>query len=218
MPHSGVTEEPSGAIERIERTGLIAVLRALGEREAGQVVDALVAAGVTVVEFTADTDGVSRLIRRENDRVGDRVVFGVGTVLDVATAEEAVRAGASFVVTPTVEPAVIEWCVTNEVPVVVGAYTPTEAVRATRAGADMVKIFPASTGGPAHVAAFQGPLDQLALVPTGGVTAETAGEYIECGATAVGVGSGLFPADALAEGRYDEIRERAELLLETVDR
>lgn len=209
-----VSSRGPDALERIRATGLIAVLRGIDRAAATPVVDALRAAGVTAIEFTADTADAPELVERAADRVGDEATIGMGTVLDVATADEAIEVGASFVVTPTVEPDVIERCVDAEVPIIAGAYTPTEAVRAASAGADMVKVFPASTGGPGHVRAFQGPLDGIPLVPTGGITAETAGDYLASGAAAVGVGGGLFPEGALEDRRYDDITARAARILE----
>lgn len=213
-----VSSRRPGVLERIRDTGLIAVLRGIDGTDATAVVDALRAAGVTVIEFTADTPDALELIRQEHERVGDEAAIGLGTVLDVDTAQEAIEAGATFVVTPTVKTEVIERCGHHGVPIIAGAYTPTEAVRAMRAGADMVKVFPASTGGPGHVRALQGPLSDIPLVPTGGVTAETADDYLSNGATAVGVGGGLFPQGALEGGRYDEITTRAERILEAVHR
>lgn len=213
-----VTEDEDGVLERIRRTRLIAVLRGIDEADASPVVDALLAAGVEALEFTADTADAMALIRREGDRVGDRAAVGVGTVMDPTTAEEAIEAGAAFIVTPTVVPAVIEVGVAEDRPVVAGAFTPTEAVRADEAGAAMVKVFPAETGGPAHIGAFSGPLDYLDLVPTGGITVDTAGSYIANGATAVAVGGGLRPKGAIEAGDYRAVQSRAEALLVAVKR
>ncbi|MFB6360181.1 MAG: bifunctional 4-hydroxy-2-oxoglutarate aldolase/2-dehydro-3-deoxy-phosphogluconate aldolase [Halobacteriales archaeon] len=200
----------------IEDTGLIAVLRGIAPSQAGDVVDALLAAGVTAIEFTADSPDALAVLRRETQRVGDQSVIGVGTVRDRETAQNAIEAGATFVVTPTVETEVINVCTEQSVPVIAGAFTPTEAVGAAKAGADMIKIFPASTGGPAHLRAIGGPLPELSLVPTGGVTVETAGEYIANGASAVGIGSSLVPEGVLEEERYEQIERRASNALENV--
>lgn len=212
-----MSDQRRGPLERITETGLIAVLRAIDPAQVSAVVDALVAAGVSVIEFTADSPNAFEVIRRERKRVGDRAAIGVGTVLDEPTAKDGLDAGAAFVVTPTVEVDVIDRCGYAGVPVIVGAYTPTEAVRAADHGADMIKIFPATTGGPAHIRAFGGPLDHLSLIPTGGVTVDTAGEYIAHGATAVGMGGGLFPDGALDAERYAEITARAEAVLSAID-
>lgn len=213
-----VTGDEAGVLERIRQTGLIAVLRGIDETDASPLVDALLAAGVEVLEFTADTVDAMALIRHEAGRVGNRAAVGVGTVMDPTTAQEAVEAGAAFIVTPTVEPDVIEVGIAEDLPVVTGAFTPTEAVRADEAGAAMVKVFPAATGGPGHIAAFGGPLDHLDLVPTGGVTVETAGSYIANGATAVAVGGGLRPDGAIEAGNYQAVQRRAEALLAAVER
>jgi 2-dehydro-3-deoxyphosphogluconate aldolase/(4S)-4-hydroxy-2-oxoglutarate aldolase len=196
---------------------LIAILRGIRPGDASDVVDALLAAGVSAIEFTADTESALEIISRERDRVGDEAAIGIGTVSDVPTVEAALEAAASFVVTPTVEPNVIDRCVSAGVPVIAGGYTPTEAVTAAAAGADMIKIFPASTGGPAHIRAFQGPLDHLRLVPTGGVRVEDVADYISAGATAVGMGGGLVPDQAIENGAYGAITTRAEAVLETIN-
>lgn len=212
-----VNNQQPQPLEAIEDTGLIAVLRGIAPSKAGEVVDALLAAGVTAIEFTADSPDAVAVLRRETQRIGDQSVIGVGTVLDSETAQKAIDAGATFVVTPTVDTEVIGLCTDRDVPVIAGAFTPTEAVRAANAGADMIKIFPAATGGPGHLGAFGGPLPELSLVPTGGVTVETAGEYIANGASAVGIGSGLFPQGALEHERYDEIQRRALNVLENIE-
>lgn len=216
VPGLAVTAHPTSPLERIRDTRLIAVLRAVEPGEATAVVDALLAAGVTVIEFTADSTAPFETVHEQRERVGDRAAIGLGTVLDVPTARQAVDAGAAFVVTPTANTDVIEMCVDEGVPVIGGAYTPTEARTVAESGADLVKVFPAATGGPAHVRALQGPLGDLPLVPTGGITVETAGDYLSSGAVAVGVGGGLFPDGALEAGRYNEITARVERLMAAV--
>lgn len=211
-----VNDEGPAPLERIRDTGLIAVLRGIGPADATPVVDALLAAGVSAIEFTADSADAFELVRQERRRIGDRAAIGMGTVLEVATAREALDAGASFLVTPSVDVEVISQGGEVGVPVIAGAYTPTEAVEAANAGSDMIKIFPAATGGPEHVRAIRGPLEHLSLVPTGGVTVETAGAYISSGATAVAVGGGLFPEGVLEAGRYDEIEARAAAVLRAI--
>ena len=202
-------------LDRITDGGVIAILRGVGRDDAVAVADAVVDAGVTALEVTADTPNAMASIEAIAERTDDAVV-GAGTVLDAETARAAQLAGAEFLVTPTVNRDVIRTANRYGTPVVVGAYTPTEAIEAYEAGADAVKVFPAKTGGPDHVAAIGGPLPQVPLVPTGGVGAENAGEYVRAGAVAVGVGSSIVDDEAVADGDFDAIRENARAVVEAV--
>jgi len=150
-----------------------------------------------------------------SDRVDDALV-GAGTVLDAETARAAQLAGAEFLVTPTVNRNVIRTANRYGTPIAVGAYTPTEALEAYQAGADAVKVFPAKTGGPDHVAAIGGPLPQIPLVPTGGVSAENAGAYVRAGAVAVGVGGSIVDHEAIDDDAYDQVEANARAVVEAV--
>lgn len=194
---------------------MIAILRGVEPDAAVDVADAVVDGGVTALEVTADTPRVAETIGRLADRFDD-VLVGAGTVLDAETARTVQLAGAEFLVTPTVDAGVIEVGNRYGTPVATGAFTPTEAVDAYEAGADLVKVFPAATGGPEHVAALGGPLPQIPLVPTGGVGPSNAGEYVEAGAVAVGVGSAIVDGDAVANGEYATIAENARRTVEAV--
>jgi 2-dehydro-3-deoxyphosphogluconate aldolase/(4S)-4-hydroxy-2-oxoglutarate aldolase len=195
--------------------GVVGIVRGADADVVIDVVDALVSGGVRAVEITADTDGVLGMLEDVTASFGG-VSLGAGTVLDSATARAVMLAGAEFVVTPTVDRGVIETCNRYSVPVVPGAFTPTEALSAVEAGADLVKVFPASTGGPDHVAALGGPLGQIPLVPTGGVDLENAGAYLDAGADALGVGSALVDERAVARGDFAELERRARTFRETV--
>jgi 2-dehydro-3-deoxyphosphogluconate aldolase/(4S)-4-hydroxy-2-oxoglutarate aldolase len=200
---------------RITDGGVIAILRGVERDDAVRVADAVVDAGVTALEVTADTPDATASIAAIADRVDDAVV-GAGTVLDAETARAAQLAGAEFLVTPTVNRGAIRTANRYGTPIAVGAYTPTEALDAFEAGADLVKVFPAATGGPDHVAAIGGPLGQIPLVPTGGVGADDAGEYIDAGAAAVGVGSSIADGEAIAAGDFDAVRANARAVVEAV--
>jgi 2-dehydro-3-deoxyphosphogluconate aldolase/(4S)-4-hydroxy-2-oxoglutarate aldolase len=201
--------------ERIADAGVIAILRGVSVEDAPAVADAVVDGGVTALEVTADTPDATAAIEAVAERV-DGAAVGVGTVLDAETARAAQLAGAEFLVTPTVNRDVIRAANRYGTPIAVGAYTPTEALEAFEAGADFVKVFPATTGGPDHVAALGGPLSQVPLVPTGGVTAANAGAYVDAGAAAVGVGSAIVDHDAIAAGAYDRIAASARAVVEAV--
>ncbi|MFC7187761.1 bifunctional 4-hydroxy-2-oxoglutarate aldolase/2-dehydro-3-deoxy-phosphogluconate aldolase [Halorubrum yunnanense] len=201
--------------ERIREGGVIAILRGVEPDAAVDVADAVVDGGVAALEVTADTPRVAETIARLADRFDDALV-GAGTVLDAETARAVQLAGAEFLVTPTVDTGVIETGNRYGTPVATGAFTPTEAVTAYEAGADFVKVFPAATGGPEHVAALGGPLPQVPLVPTGGVGPSNAGEYVEAGAAAVGVGSAIVDGEAVADGEYEVIAENARRTVDAV--
>ncbi|MFA1611001.1 bifunctional 4-hydroxy-2-oxoglutarate aldolase/2-dehydro-3-deoxy-phosphogluconate aldolase [Halobellus rubicundus] len=204
---------------RIRETGIVGILRGVPEAKTIDVVEALAAGGVDVVEVTADTDGALDTISRLSD-VFDRseVLVGAGTVLDSETAVAALRAGAEFVVTPSFDRGVVEACNRYGAVVAPGVMTPTEALTAYEAGADLLKIFPASTLGPGHVRSIRGPLDQLPLVPTGGVDLDNVADFIEAGAAGVGVGSSLVDGEAVAAEEYGAIRERAASFREAIER
>jgi 2-dehydro-3-deoxyphosphogluconate aldolase/(4S)-4-hydroxy-2-oxoglutarate aldolase len=202
-------------LDRITEGGVIAILRGVQRDDAVAVADAVVDAGVTALEVTADTPNAMSSIEAIADRVDDAVV-GAGTVLDAETARAAQLAGAEFLVTPTVNRDVIRTANRYGTPIAVGAYTPTEALDAYEAGADLVKVFPAKTGGPDHVAAIGGPLPQIPLVPTGGVGAGNAGDYVDVGAVAVGVGSSIVDDEAIADGDFDAIRSNARAVIDAV--
>lgn len=202
---------------RIADSGIVGIVRGSSADTIVDIVDALARGGVDVVEITADTDDVTRLLRDVSDSFGDEVLLGAGTVLDSETARAVLSNGAAFVVTPTVNPDVIELANRYGAPSFPGAYTPTEVVRAYEAGADAVKLFPASTGGVDHLQAVSGPLGHVPLVPTGGVSVENAEAYFDAGATALGVGSSLVDPAAVADGEFERIAENAEAFREIAD-
>ena len=214
-----VHRHPMGTdvLQRIEACGVIAVLRGVEPETVEDVARAVIDGGISVLEITAESDDAMEMIETVDDRFGDEAIVGVGTVLDGPTARLAISAGASFVVSPTFDGGVVETCNRYGVPVAPGVFTPTEAQRAYEAGADLVKLFPAKTGGPDHLAAIRGPLPQLDVVPTGGVGPSNAGEYVEAGAVAVGAGGAVVDLDAVERGDFDAIEENARALVDAVD-
>jgi 2-dehydro-3-deoxyphosphogluconate aldolase/(4S)-4-hydroxy-2-oxoglutarate aldolase len=195
-------------LSRIADGGVVAVLRGVDADQLVGIAEALQAGGVDVVEITADTPAVTDLIGTLTDTFDDLVV-GTGTVLDAETARSTIAAGAAFVVSPSLHEDVIETCNRYGVVCAPGVMTPTEAIRGYEAGADFVKVFPAKTVGPDHLAAMKGPLRQIPLMPTGGVGPTNAGEYVEAGAFAVGAGGALVDYEAAARGDYEVITETA---------
>jgi 2-dehydro-3-deoxyphosphogluconate aldolase/(4S)-4-hydroxy-2-oxoglutarate aldolase len=180
--------------ERIRSSGVIAIGRRLDPAGVVPIAEALVRAGIGAFEITMDSRdavGVLAALSAGPARSGQLSV-GAGTVLEVSAAEEAIAAGASFLVMPHTDPVLIAWAAQRGVPVFPGALSPTEVLAAWRAGAAAVKLFPASVVGPAFVRESRGPFPEIPLIPTGGLTAESAAAFVEAGAVAVGMGGWLM--------------------------
>ncbi|MBS2024967.1 MAG: bifunctional 4-hydroxy-2-oxoglutarate aldolase/2-dehydro-3-deoxy-phosphogluconate aldolase, partial [Deltaproteobacteria bacterium] len=179
------------------------------------------AGGIDVIELTMTVPFAVELIRelaRSNAKSGG-FVLGAGTVLDAETARACILAGAQFVVSPATDEATISCCRTYGTPVLAGALTPTEIIRAWRAGSDLVKVFPCgAVGGASYIKAVKAPLPQIELVPTGGVSLETAADFITAGASAVGAGADLVDLKKLRAGDTAAITDRARRYLEEVAR
>ena len=203
-------------LDLIRSTGVIAIMRADSSEQLIAAADAIKAGGVQVIEVTMTTPGALTVIEEAKQRYGEEVLFGAGSVLDNETARAAILAGADFVVAPTLKIPMVELCNRYSIPVVPGIFTPTEALTAWEAGADMVKLFPASVGGPKLVKAILAPLPQLEIVPVGGVSMENATAFIRNGASALGVGSALVNRTVLEAGDMDELTRRASVLIDKV--
>ncbi len=203
-------------LSRIEETGIVAIMRAKSSDQLIAAADAILRGGVNAIEVTMTTPGALDVIREARMKFGSEVIFGVGSVLDAPTARAAILAGSEFVVTPTLNTDTIDICRRYSIPIVAGAFTPTEVITAWEAGADTVKVFPASIGGPKYLKAILAPLPQVKLMPVGGVNLETTGDFIRAGATSVGVGSALISQKLLDEGDLDALTHRATALREAV--
>jgi 2-dehydro-3-deoxyphosphogluconate aldolase / (4S)-4-hydroxy-2-oxoglutarate aldolase len=198
----------------IERVGLIPVLRARSASQAHAVVEAMVAGGITVVEVTMTVPGAVHLLKELKREYADRVLLGAGTVTTADEVEATVEAGAEFVVSPSFHPEVVARTHVHGKVSIPGALTPTEAITAWRAGADYVKIFPCSAvGGASYLKALLAPFPDLKLIPTGGVTLETAESFLRAGARALGVGSDLVNLAAVDAGTPETITETARAYL-----
>jgi len=204
-------------LSRIADSGVVAVLRGVEADQLIGIADALREGGVTAVEITADTPGVAEKIGDVAGAFGDEVVVGTGTVLDGETARTTLLAGAEFVVSPSLHEDVIETCNRYGAVSAPGIMTPTEAIRGYEAGADFVKVFPATTVGPDHLAAMRGPLGQIPMMPTGGVAPDNAADYVDAGACAVGAGGALVDYDAAARGEYETITDTAREFTQIVE-
>ncbi|MCR4392636.1 MAG: bifunctional 4-hydroxy-2-oxoglutarate aldolase/2-dehydro-3-deoxy-phosphogluconate aldolase [Candidatus Acetothermia bacterium] len=203
------------ALKQLVEAGALGIIRVQTTEDLVKITQELREGGLSCIEITMNTPGALRAIEEAVGKIDD-VIMGAGTVLDAPTARQAILAGAQFLVTPTVKLDVLEMAHRYGVPAIIGAMTPTEILTAWEAGADMVKVFPASTLGPKYLQEVHGPLPQIPLVPTGGITADNAGEFIRAGAAAVCAGSWLVDKKAVAEGHYEVLTERARRLVEAV--
>jgi len=197
-------------LQRIEEVGVVPVVRASSAEEAMQVIEAIKAGGVSVLEITMTVPRAVRVIEQVADRFGAEVVVGAGTVLDAETARACILAGATFVVSPSLNTGTIELCRRYSVAVMPGALTPTEVVTAWQAGADVVKVFPCGAlGGAKYLKSLKAPLPQIEMIPTGGVSLQTVAEFIEAGALALGVGADLVDTKAIRAGQPEKVTEAA---------
>jgi len=196
--------------DKITSVGIIPVVRASSAQQALLAVDAICAGGIPIVEITMTVPGAIEIIREVARTRGSRVLVGAGTVLDADTAERCIAAGAEFIVSPGLKVKTIEFTAKAQKLMMAGALTPTEVITAWEAGSDFVKVFPCGqVGGASYIKALKGPLPQVPLVPTGGVNLQTASEFIEAGAAALGVGGELVQAAALKAGKPEVIAEAA---------
>ena len=203
-------------VDRLLNTRIVAVVRLEQYDQALAVAAALLEGGISALEFTLTGSGALEAIAGARAALGDTAQIGVGTVLTPDAAEAAIVAGAQFVVTPAVRPAVIAACQARSVLCLCGALTPTEVLAAQEADADMIKIFPARAVGPQYLRDLLAPLPGLRLVPTGGIDAGSARAYLDAGAVAVGIGGKLVAAEAVASGNWARITEQARACVEAV--
>jgi len=208
---------PETTKETLERVGLIPVLRAKNPAQGRAVVEAMIAGGVTVVEVTMTVPGAVDLLRELKKEYGSKLLLGSGTVTTADQCQATIDAGAEFVVSPSLHLEVINTTKKNGKVSCPGALTPTEAITAWNAGADYVKIFPCSAlGGASYLKSLLAPFPQLKIIPTGGVTLQTAESFIKAGARALGVGSDLVNLAAIDEGHPEKITETAKAYLQII--
>ena len=194
---------------RLSELGLVAVIRTPSYELVAPVCEALAGGGVLALEVTMTVPDALRAMREVNARFGDSVLLGAGTILNAAQCEAALDAGAQFVVSPITRLEIIAAAHARQKPVMLGAYTPTEAQLAHEAGADFIKIFPADKLGPGYIKNLRAPLPHLRVVPTGGVDLQTAPEFLQAGCAALGVGSSLLSAEILRTKNWAELTRLA---------
>lgn len=203
-------------LAELRRIGLVPVLRAESEAQAMALAVAIADGGVTCLEVTMTVPGAVQVIARlAKER--PEILLGAGTVLDVEAAKRCLDAGAHFIVSPAFDEQTVAHCRKQEIAVLPGALTPTEVIRAWNAGADVVKIFPASAmGGAKYLKSLKAPLPQIEMIPTGGVSLATAVEFLEAGAFALGVGADLVDTGAIKAGHPETVTAHARKYLEIV--
>ena len=211
-----MTQRRLDAVATIEATGVVAVIRLRDPARLRAVVDALASGGVRALEVTMTVPRAIQMIEEIAPTLPADFVIGAGTILDPETARAAILAGARFIVGPVLNRAVVDLCHRYDVAVMPGCFSPTEILAAWEAGADIVKVFPATALGPAYFRDLRGPLPQIKLMPTGGVTLENTGDWIAAGAVAVGAGTALIDRKAVESGDYDAIAERARRFVDAV--
>jgi len=204
------------AIQQILETKVVAVVRLDNYTRAVDVARALAAGGVTVLEFTLTGQGALEAVSATRQALGGAVCVGLGTVLSPEQAEAAIDAGAQFLVTPALRKQVIATCVKRQTLILCGGLTPTELLEAHEAGSEMVKVFPAQSGGPNFIKNVLAPMPFLKLVPTGGVSPENARDYLAAGAVAVGIGGNLVSNKLVAAEAFDQITATAQACMAAV--
>ena len=207
--HTPDASTRAAVLSLIEGTGVVAVIRLDDPAAVRDTCDALAAGGVRALEVTMTVPGAVALIAELAPSMPAGFALGAGTVVDADTARQVIDAGARFIVSPVFRPAVIEIARLHDVAVMPGCFTPTEILDAWDAGADMIKVFPATVLGPGYLKDLHAPLPQVKLMPTGGVTRENAGDWIEAGAAAIGVGSALVDKAAVRAGQFDRVSANA---------
>lgn len=213
----GPAGRPQALLEQIAASGAFAILRAADARRFPEVTRVLWEAGIRSVEFTLTSRGALDALRDAAAELPAGTSIGAGTVLTVGDADDAVQAGAQYLVTPTFDADVIRHAHDRHVPIIAGAMTPTEILAAWKAGATAVKVFPAgSLGGPAYLASVRGPLPGVPMIPTGGIEVDEAAGYLRAGAIAVGLGGPLLGDAGTPEGDLGALRARAERLVASV--
>jgi len=202
--------------ERLLHTGVVAIIRADSSEQLIDASRALIDGGVNGIEITMTTPNALKVIADVRRVFGDKVLAGVGSILDARTAQDAIDAGAEYVITPVLKPEVIAFCNRAGKPIFSGSYTPTEAQTAHELGADFIKIFPADGLGPKYIQAIRGPLPHLKIVPTGGVDVNTAGDFIKAGCVAIAAGGSLVGKDILKNKEWAKLTNLASQFIAAV--
>ena len=203
-------------LDRVGDLGLLAVLRGPSPELTIDMVNALVAGGVLGIEITYTTPNAPEVVAALNEKYGDDILLGMGTLTEPEHVDQAKEAGARFIVSPHCEPELAQLMVASGLVTMIGGLTPSEVMQAHKLGADVVKIFPGSLGGPGYMKGLRGPFPNITMMPTGGVNIDNVGDWFAAGAVAVGAGSDLCPTAWAKEGRFADITERAKKFVAAV--
>lgn len=201
-------------LARLLQNRLVGILRANSGELLVDVCRALIAGGMHCIEITMTVPGALRILEQARDELGDQMLLGAGSVLDPETARLVILAGADYIVAPNTNVEVIQLAKRYGKPIIPGAFTPTEIIHAWQAGADIVKLFPSDPIGPAYLKAIKGPLPQIRIMPTGGVSLETMADFFNAGACAVGIGSTLLKKEWLDHKNLAAIEAEARKYVE----
>lgn len=195
--------------EVLEDIKLIPVLRKIPFQTSKELITALIRGGIQAVEVTLDTENALTIIAESRSHFGNEVLVGAGTVLSAEDCKNAIDAGAQFIVSPLLNVEAVSYANSQNIPVIPGVMTPSEIYAAYNAGAKMVKIFPASSVGASFIKDVKGPLSDISIIATGGITLETANSYLKAGADAIGAGSDLLNKQLIADGNWLAIEKAA---------
>jgi len=204
-------------LDEIFRRKAVAVLRVKEEDKLKKVIQAIYNGGVSVAEITMTVPNAIKLIEKMSQELDENIIIGVGSVLSKEIAEEAIKAGAKYVVSPILKKEIIETAQKYDIPVMPGCFTPTEIYSAFEMGADIAKVFPADIVGMSFFKAILAPMPHLKLMPTGGVSLTNAGDWLKAGACAVGIGSALLDNKAIKEVNYLKLTENAKILMNSIN-
>jgi 2-dehydro-3-deoxyphosphogluconate aldolase/(4S)-4-hydroxy-2-oxoglutarate aldolase len=204
-------------LEEILKRKAVAVIRVKEPDKLKKVIEAIHAGGVSVAEITMTVPNAIQLIEKMNEELDDDIIIGVGSVLNAAVAEYAIKAGAKYVVSPILKKEIIDTAHEFNVPAMPGCFTPTEIQYAFELGADIIKVFPADVVGMEFFKAILAPMPHLKLMPTGGVSLINAGNWLKAGACAVGIGSALLDKEAIKSENYSKLTDNARLIMKSIN-
>ena len=207
--------EKYNVIQKVSETGIVAIVRGTKPEEAVNIANALYEGGIRAIEVTCNTKGYLGMIEALNAAVGDRMAIGAGTVLTTAAAQLVIDAGAKFILAPNLDPEVVQVVHQCGKLMIPGVTTPSEIVQAARLGVDIVKLFPAGALGPKYLKDVRGPLNNIAIMPVGGINLNNINEFVKAGAYAFGVGGELVDKAAIEAKEYEVLTEKAKAFITT---
>lgn len=201
-------------LQVVEQHKIVAIFRGVSGEGADRGAEALIRGGVKVLEVTMNTDGALNSLERWRKQHADTALIGAGTVLDLEMAKQAVASGAQFLISPNLDEEVVRFGLEQGVDVFPGVMTPTEIVRAWKAGARAVKLFPMASLGLKYLKDIRAPLDSIPIIVTGGVSLDNIADFIKAGASGVGLGSNLVDKKLIDAGKFDELEANARAYVE----